>query len=151
MKKSIISIAVASMFMAGNSDAMEDLPKSDKSESASKVSSLPYITAGQMCPNHGYLSIKVQVVSTLNEKLFREDGEFRDITHISTVPHGGAYTDETYRVNGGSVVLRKTILQNGHPWVHPSCYLVAALQKHAVSAETLITKLLGRTKDEYIP
>lgn len=110
----------------------------------------PYITAGQNCGNHGYLTIKVEIVDE-PEEIFREDGVFNDITHISTVSWGGAYVDETYRVNGVNVILRKTIQQNGHPWIHPSCYLVPALQNHVVSAATLITKLLGGASDEYIP
>lgn len=109
----------------------------------------PYITAGQNCQNHGYLTIKVEIVSE-PEEIFREDGVFADITHISTVPWGGAYIDETYRVNGVNVVLRKTIQQNGSPWIRPGCYLVPALQNHVVSAATMITKLLGGANDEYI-
>lgn len=110
----------------------------------------PYITAGQGCQNHGYLTIKVEIVSE-PEEIFREDGEFKDITHLSTVPWGGAYIDETYRVNGVNVVLRKTIQQNGSPWIHPGCYLVPDLQNHVVSAATMITKLLGGASDEYLP
>lgn len=110
----------------------------------------PYITAGQNCQNHGYLTIKVEIVSE-PEEIFREDGQFRDITHISTNAWGGAYIDETYMVNGVNVVLRKTIQQNGAPWIRPGCYLVPALQNHVVSAATMITKLLGGTSDELIP
>lgn len=107
----------------------------------------PYITAGQHCQNHGHLTIKVEIVDESDE-LFREDGEFRDIKHISTKYWGGAYIDEVYSVNGVNVTLRKTIQQNGHPWIHPRCYLVPALQNHVVSAATMITKLLGGTEDE---
>jgi len=109
----------------------------------------PYITAGKTCENHGHLTIKVEIVSE-PEEIFREDGAFNNITHISTVPWGGAYVDETYQVNGVNIVLRKTIQQNGAPWIHPECYLVPSLQNHVVSAATMITKLLGGANDEYI-
>ncbi len=107
----------------------------------------PYITAGQYCRNHGHLTIKVELVNE-SDGLFREDGSFNDIQHIRTVPWGGAYVDETYRVNGTKITLRKTIMQNGHPWIHPSCYLVSALQNHVLSAATIIRKLLGGDRDE---
>ena len=109
----------------------------------------PYITAGQNCSNHGYLTIRVEILNE-SDDLFREDGTFQNITHISTNHWGGAYIDEVYRVNGVNVTLRKTIQQNGHPWIHPRCYLVPALQNHVVSAATLISKLLGGAEDEDI-
>ncbi|MDR1235380.1 MAG: conjugal transfer protein TraN [Holosporaceae bacterium] len=110
----------------------------------------PYITAGQNCLNHGHLTIKVEIVSE-PEEIFREDGVFADITRLGTVPWGGAYIDETYRVNGVNIILRKTIQQNGYPWIRPGCYLVPALQNHVISAADMIRKLLGGANDEYIP
>ena len=110
----------------------------------------PYITAGKNCDNHGYLTIKVEILDE-PEEIFREDGSFSDIHHISTVPWGGAYIDETYQVNGANLVLRKTIQQNGQPWIRPDCYLVPSLQSHVVSAATLISKLLGSANNEQIP
>lgn len=107
----------------------------------------PYITAGQYCSNHGHLTIKVELLNESDE-LFREDGGFEDIQHVKTVSWGGAYRDETYKVNGTEVTLRKTIMQNGHPWIHPGCYLVPALQNHVLSAATMIRKLLGGDRDE---
>lgn len=109
----------------------------------------PYITAGQNCDNHGYLTIRVEIIDE-SDSLFREDGTFQNITHVSTNHWGGAYIDEVYSVNGVHVTLRKTIQQNGHPWIHPRCYLVPALQNHVVSAATLISKLLGGAEDEDI-
>lgn len=109
----------------------------------------PYITAAQNCNNHGYLTIRVEIIDESDE-LFREDGTFQNITHISTNQWGGAYIDEVYSVNGVNVTLRKTIQQNGHPWIHPMCYLVPTLQNHVVSAATLISKLLGGAEDEDI-
>lgn len=108
----------------------------------------PYITAGQTCKNHGHLTVRVEILEESDE-VFNEEGTF-NITHLSTVPWGGAYVDETYHVNGANIVLRKTIQQNGHPWIHPQCYLVPALQNHVVSANTLITKLLRGAEDEDI-
>jgi len=109
----------------------------------------PYITAGKTCPNprHGHLTIKIELLNESNG-LFREDGSFNNIQHIRTVPWGGAYVDETYRVNGAEVTLRKTIMQHGHPWIEPDCYLVPALQNHVLSAATMIRKLLGGDRDE---
>lgn len=107
----------------------------------------PYITASQTCKNHGNLSIRVEIVNE-PEEIFREDGEFRDIKLINSVAWGGAYVDETYTVNGATVVLRKTIQQNGHPWIHPQCYLVPALQSHVVSAANLIKDLLSGANDK---
>ena len=109
----------------------------------------PYITAGQTCKNHGHLTIRVDLVNE-SDGLFREDGDFRDIRHVRTVSWGGAYVDETYRVNGTEVTLRKTIMQDGHPWIKPGCYLVPALQNHVLSAATMIQKLLGGDRDEYM-
>ncbi len=107
----------------------------------------PYVEASQRCENHGLLSVRVQVLQECDE-LFREDGQFLNIQHINTVQHGGAYIDETYNVNGATLVLRKTIMQEGQPWIRPDCYLVPALQNNVISAATLITKLLGGTEDE---
>lgn len=109
----------------------------------------PYITAEQTCynPRHGRLTIKVELLNESNG-LFREDGSFNNIQHIRTVPWGGAYVDETYRVNGAEVTLRKTIMQHGHPWIEPDCYLVPALRNHVLSAATMIRKLLGGDRDE---
>lgn len=107
----------------------------------------PYITAGQYCRNHKQLTIKVELVNESNG-LFREDGSFNNIQHIRTVPWGGAYEDETYRVNGTEVTLRKTIMQNGYPWINPDCYLVDSLHNHVLSSATIIQKLLGGDRDE---
>jgi hypothetical protein len=109
----------------------------------------PHITAGQNCQNHGWLSVKVEILSE-PEEVFREDGQFLNLRHVSTNALGGAYIDETYNVNGVNVILRKTIFQNGNPWIHPGCYLVPALQGNVVNSGVLITKLLGGVNDENI-
>lgn len=108
----------------------------------------PYITAGKTCQNHGHLTVKVEIVNEPDE-IFKEDGEFHNINLIKSESEG-ATIDETYYVNGGVVVLRKTIHQNGIPWIRPDCYLVPALKNHVLSAETIIKKLLGGSEDEVL-
>jgi hypothetical protein len=106
----------------------------------------PYITAGKNCDNHKWLSIKVEILAE-PEEVFREDGRFEDIKFLYKTQNG-AIIDEHYRVNGAEVVLRKTIFQNGQPWIHPNCFLVSSLYGNVVNSATLITKLLGGAEDE---
>jgi hypothetical protein len=109
----------------------------------------PYITAGHNCSNHGWLSVKVELLNE-PEEVFREDGQFLNLRHVGTNAWGGAYIDETYSVNGVNVTLRKTVFQNGSPWIRPGCYLVPALRGNVVGSGVLITKLLGGANDEDI-
>jgi hypothetical protein len=106
----------------------------------------PYITAGHNCSNHGWLSVKVELLNE-PEEVFREDGQFLNLRHVGTNAWGGAYIDETYSVNGVNVTLRKTVFQNGSPWIRPGCYLVPALRGNVVGSGVLITKLLGGSED----
>ena len=107
----------------------------------------PYIEAGAYCGNHGYLTIKVELIGE-NDDLFLENGEFNNIELVRTSEGDGSYVDEVYKVNKGEVTLRKTIHQNGHPWIHPRCYLVPALRRHVLSAPEMIKLLLGGEVDE---
>ncbi|MDR2107638.1 MAG: hypothetical protein LBO73_03935, partial [Holosporaceae bacterium] len=109
----------------------------------------PYITAGQNCDRHGWLSVKVEILNE-PEEVFREDGQFLNIRHVSTNQWGGAHIDEVYNVNGVDVVLRKTIFQDGLPWIRPGCYLIPSLRGNVVNSGMLITKLLGGANDEDI-
>jgi hypothetical protein len=106
----------------------------------------PYITAGQSCKNHGWLSIRVEIVNE-PEEVFREDGIFENI-QLTGKTQNGAVISEYYLVNGVQIELRKTIYQNGHPWIRPGCYLVPALQGNVVNSADLIRKLLGGAEDE---
>ena len=75
----------------------------------------PYIVAGQNCSNHGYLTVRAEIIDE-SDDLFREDGAFQDIPHVSTNHWGGAYIDEVYRVNGVNVTLdfaRKKLIGGG--------------------------------------
>lgn len=107
----------------------------------------PYITAEKRCKNHGLLSVKVELLNE-PEEVFRDDGQFLNLRHVSTTNSGGSYIDEVYNVNGANITLRKTVMQEGIPWIRPGCYLVPSLQGNVVNSGILITKLLGGDKDE---
>ena len=106
----------------------------------------PYITATAYCENHGRLSVKVEIPEEPNE-IFREDGQFENIQFLGKAQEG-AVLNERYRVNGYEIILRKTIMQNGRPWIHPKCYLVPHLQNQVLDAKYLIRELLGGSKDK---
>lgn len=106
----------------------------------------PYITATAYCENHGRLSVKVEIPEEPNE-IFREDGQFENIQFLGKAQEG-AVLNERYRVNGFEIILRKTIMQNGRPWIHPKCYLVPHLQNQVLDAKYLIRELLGGSKDK---
>lgn len=106
----------------------------------------PYITATAYCENHGRLSVKVEIPEEPNE-IFREDGQFENIEFLGK-SQDKAVLNERYRVNGYEIILRKTIMQNGRPWIHPNCYLVPHLQNKVLDAKYLIRELLGGSKDK---
>ena len=108
----------------------------------------PYITAGNRCDNHGMLTIRVEIPNE-PEDIFREDGLFRNIRFLGK-NQNGAVIDERYTVNGVELILRKTIYQEGKPWIHPECWMVPHLQNQVVNAENLIQELLGGTVDKNI-
>lgn len=107
----------------------------------------PYITASKHCSNHGLLAVKIELINE-SEDLFREDGLFLGVSHISTCQSNNTYIDETYSVNGTNVSLRKTIMQNNKPWINPDCYLIPSLKGNVVDSKLLITKLLSGDTDE---
>ena len=106
----------------------------------------PYITASNYCENHKTLSVRVEIPNE-PEEIFREDGLFESIEFLGK-SQNGAILDERYRVNGYEIVLRKTISQNGHPWIHPQCWMVPHLQNQVLDAGYLIRELLGGTQDK---
>ncbi|GHT93181.1 hypothetical protein FACS1894122_08030 [Alphaproteobacteria bacterium] len=106
----------------------------------------PYITAGHNCDNHGWLSIRAEIVNE-PEAVFREDGQFENI-RLTGKTQNDAVISEYYSVNGVQIELKKTIYQNGSPWIRPGCYLVPALQGNVVDSADLIRKLLGGANDE---
>ncbi|MDR3156101.1 MAG: conjugal transfer protein TraN, partial [Holosporaceae bacterium] len=108
----------------------------------------PYITASNRCNNHGTLTVRVEVVDE-PESIFREDGQFENIAFLHKT-RNGATIDEHYRVNGVEIVLRKTIYQDGHPWIHPKCWMVPQLQNQVVNAQELIRDLLGGAENKSI-
>ena len=106
----------------------------------------PYITASNYCKNHKMLSVKVEIPNE-PEEIFREDGQFENIEFLGKTQNG-AILDERYRVNGYEIILRKTISQNGHPWIHPECWMVPHLQNQVLDAGYLIRELLGGAEDK---
>jgi conjugal transfer mating pair stabilization protein TraN len=102
---------------------------------------LQKITASQYCRNHGLLTVEVELESA-PEDLFREAVTVGEIRLISSVQNG-AYIFETYDVRGKQLVLRKTIMQNGSPWINPGCYLVPALTQNVVNGPALALRLLS--------
>ena len=106
----------------------------------------PYITASNYCKNHKTLSVKVEIPEE-PEGIFREDGQFENIEFLGK-NQSGAIVNERYRVNGYEIVLRKTITQNGHPWIHPDCWMVPHLQNQVLDASYLIRELLGGSVDK---
>ena len=95
----------------------------------------PYITASNYCENHKTLSVRVEIPNE-PEEIFREDGLFESIEFLGK-SQNGAILDERYRVNGYEIVLRKTISQNGHPWIHPQCWMVPHLQNQVFGCRIL--------------
>jgi hypothetical protein len=102
---------------------------------------LQKITASQYCRNHGLLTVEVELENA-PEDLFREAVTVGEIRLVSSV-RNGAYIFETYDVRGKQLVLRKTIMQNGSPWINPGCYLVPALTQYVVNGPALVHKLLS--------
>lgn len=105
----------------------------------------PCVTASCYCKNHGNLKIKVEIANEPDE-IFREDGQFENIRLLDKV-QSGAVIDEIYTVNGHDLILRKTIIQDGRPWIHPDCWMVPHLQNQVLDAGHLIRELLGGSED----
>jgi hypothetical protein len=106
---------------------------------------LQSIVASQKCKNHGLLTIKVELES-VPENLFRDVVAINDIRWISSNKNG-AYIIENYDVRGQQLVLRKTIMQNGSPWIHQECYLVSDLTQYVVNGPSLVHRLLSGTPE----
>jgi hypothetical protein len=106
----------------------------------------PYITASNYCENHKTLTIRVEIPAE-PEGIFREDGQFEKIEFLGK-QEGGAIIDERYRVNGHELILRKTIMQDGRPWIHPECWMVPHLQNQVLGADYLIRELLGGAENK---
>ena len=105
----------------------------------------PFITAANYCDNHKWLSVRVEIPNE-PEGIFREDGQFENIQLLGR-NQAGAVVDERYSVNGYEITLRKTINQNGRPWIHPGCWMVPHLQNQVLGADYLIRELLGGSED----
>jgi conjugal transfer mating pair stabilization protein TraN len=106
---------------------------------------LQKITASRYCPNHGLLTVEVQLEDA-PESLFREAVAANEIHRVSEV-RNGACIFETYDIRGKQLVLRKTIMQNGNPWINPRCYLMSALMQHVINGPSLARKLLSGTPE----
>ena len=130
-------------------ETCEECPKEEYVVKAHRTKiNLVYITAGQNCPNHGYLTIKVEM-HELPEGFLSKGGPFSNVEFIS-VKNSGAYSYETYNVDGYNVTLKKTIQQNGYDWINPQCYLVPSLKQHVLNPKDLINNLLGLNQNSNI-
>lgn len=111
---------------------------------------LVFITAARYCPTPGHQLLAIDVrMHYVPSDLLAKGGPFNSVKFVSS-RNEGAYSYETYNVDGYDVVLRKTIKQNGRDGIHPRCYLVPALNRYVLTPKDLINNLLGLNTNEAI-
>ena len=105
----------------------------------------PYIeTSGGRC-NHGFFQVRI-TIPVEPEEAFLENGTWNIVYTGKT--ESGTDTFEHYSVNGVPVNMKKTILQNGGPWRHPSrCVMTDPLVHFVVSSPDIIRTLLSSEND----
>lgn len=106
----------------------------------------PYIETEEKNCNHGHFKVRV-TIPVEPEEAFLESGVW-NIKYIDKTESG---TDiyEHYLVNGVSVTLKKTILQNGHAWQHPgNCIMTDPLVHFVVGSPDIIRTLLSSERSE---
>lgn len=105
----------------------------------------PYIeTSGGRC-NHGFFQVKI-TIPVEPEEAFLENGVWN--IRYTGKTEIGTDTYEHYLVNGVPVDMKKTILQNGGPWLHPgNCVMTNPLVHFVVSSPDIIKALLSSESD----
>ncbi|MBO4405847.1 MAG: conjugal transfer protein TraN [Alphaproteobacteria bacterium] len=107
----------------------------------------PYISTGGSTCNHGTFRVVVTIPYEKPEA-FREDGVWN--IQFTGKTENGADIYEHYLANGVPIIMKKTILQNEHPWQHPGrCVMTDPLLKFVVGSPDILRELLSGTEDRF--
>lgn len=98
----------------------------------------------EVCPNHGFLSARIDITSISNEILSLEQSSVLEIQLLGTPYRTGAYSYEDYTINGYPLSLKRTIFRFDQIWEkHRLCCSANRLLNFDL--KTLIKDMLKQT------